>query len=78
MLTTLDIPDRLRDRVADIAARSNLSVSEVIAEALENGRSLEWQERFLAKVAMGLADAEAGNFASQGEVDAVLEKYRPT
>ena len=45
MLTTLDIPDRLRDRVADIAARSNLSVSEVIAEALENGRSLEWQER---------------------------------
>ena len=74
---TLDIPDELKARVDAIAARSNLSASQVIADALENGHSLEWQERFLAKVAAGLADADQGDFATDAEVDAVVNKYRP-
>jgi predicted transcriptional regulator len=77
MTITLDIPDGLRARVDAIAARSNLSVSEVIADALENGHSLEWQERFLEKVAAGLAEADQGEFASDTEVRAVVNKYRP-
>lgn len=77
MTITLDIPDELKARVDAIAARSNLSASEVIADALENGHSLGWQERFLEKVAAGLADADQGEFASDAEVEAVVNKYRP-
>lgn len=77
MTITLDIPDDLRARVDAIAARSNLSVSQVVADALENGHSLEWQELFLEKVARGLADADRGDFATDAEVDAVVNKYRP-
>ena len=47
MTITLEISDELKARVDAIAARSSLSASEVITDALENGRSLEWQERFL-------------------------------
>jgi predicted transcriptional regulator len=76
MTITLDIPDDLRARVDAIAARSNLSASQVVADALENGHSLEWQEMFLEKVARGIADADRGAFASDAEVDAVVSKYR--
>jgi predicted transcriptional regulator len=77
MTISLDIPDDLRARVDAIAARSNLSVSQVIADALENGHSIEWQERFLDKVAAGLAEADQQDFASDAEISTVLNKYRP-
>lgn len=76
MTITFDIPDDLKARVDAIAARSNLSPSEIIADALENGHSLEWQEQFLDKVARGLAEADAGEFASDDDVRAVRNKYR--
>lgn len=77
MTITLDIADELKARVDAIAARSNLSASQVIADALENGHSLEWQERFLAKVAAGVADADRNAFATDAELAAVVNKYRP-
>lgn len=78
MSLVLDIPDTLRDRVEAIAQRSNLTPSQVISDALQNGYSLEWQERFLARVEAGLADADNGNFASDDELARVAEKYRPS
>ena len=78
MTITLEISDALKARVYAIAARSSLSPSEVIADALENGHSLEWQERFLEKVAEGAAAAERGEFASQDDLARVVNKYRPT
>lgn len=78
MSMMLDISSELRKRVEAIATRSNLTASEVIADALERGYSLEWQERFLAKVEQGLRAAENGDFASADEMRAVAEKYRPT
>ena len=77
MTITIEIADDLKARVDAIAARSNLSASQVISDALENGYSLEWQERFLAKVAEGLADADQGAFATDAELSAVVNKYRP-
>jgi predicted transcriptional regulator len=77
MSMTLDIPQALRDRVEAIAMRSNLTPSQVVADALERGLSLEWQEHFVAEVEAGLKDADNGNFASEGEVLKVLSKYRP-
>jgi predicted transcriptional regulator len=78
MTIDLEITPELRARIDAIAARSSMSVSEVIADALENGHSLEWQERFLDKVAAGIAAADGGEFASDAEVERVLNKYRPT
>ncbi|HEY4249965.1 MAG TPA: hypothetical protein VGM87_02130 [Roseomonas sp.] len=78
MVMVLDIPPHLQARVDAIAARSSLSPSEVIADALQNGRSLEWQERFLDKVAEGLRAAERGEFATSDDVARVANKYRAT
>lgn len=74
----LDIPSDLQARIDAIAARSSLSPSEVIADALKNGRSLEWQERFLDKVAEGMRAAERGEFATPDDLDRVVNKYRPS
>ncbi|MCR6673499.1 CopG family ribbon-helix-helix protein [Devosia ginsengisoli] len=77
MTITLDIADDLKARVDAIAARSSLSPSQVIADALENGHSLEWQERFLEKVAAGLDDADREAFATDDQLAAIVNKYRP-
>lgn len=77
MTITLDLSDELKARVDAIAARSSLSPSEVIADALEHGHSLEWQERFLDKVAAGEAEADRGVFATDEELAQVVNKYRP-
>lgn len=78
MTLTIDIPEELKARVDAIAARSSLSAAEIIADALQNGHSLEWQERFLDKVAAGTAAADRGEFATDDEVDLVVNKYRPS
>ncbi|TCI00594.1 transcriptional regulator [Roseococcus sp. SYP-B2431] len=74
----LEIPAELQSRVDAIAARSSLSPSEIIADALQNGHSLEWQERFLDKVAEGVASAARGEFASPDDLAGVVNKYRPS
>lgn len=78
MTVTFDIPEKLKARIDSIAARSSLSVAEVIADALENGHSLEWQERFLDKVAEGVAAADRGEFATEEDLARIVNKYRPT
>lgn len=77
MTVTLDISDELQARVEAIAQRSGLSASEIIADALDKGYSLEWQEQFLDKVAAGMDAAERGDFAGADEIAQVLNKYRP-
>lgn len=44
---------------------------------MEKGHSIEWQERFVQKVEMAIEAADRGEFASQSDVDWVLNKYRP-
>ena len=78
MTVTFDIPEKLKARIDSIAARSSLSVAEVIADALENGHSLEWQERFLDKVAEGVAAADRGEFSTEEDLARIVNKYRPT
>lgn len=77
MTVTLDIPDDLKARVDAIARRSGLSTSQIVADALDKGYSLEWQEQFLDKVAAGEAAADRGEFATDDEIEQVLNKYRP-
>jgi predicted transcriptional regulator len=77
MTVTLDIPDDLQARVDEIARRSGQSASQVVADALGKGHSLEWQEQFLDKVSAGVEAADRGDFASNDEIAQVLNKYRP-
>lgn len=72
----VEIKADTRRRVAAIAKRTGLSESQIIAEALEHGHSLEWQERFADKVAAGLKAADSGEFASQADIERVRSKYR--
>lgn len=78
MTMTLDITPELQARIEAIAARSSLSASEVIADALQNGRSLDWQEHFLNKVAAGVVAADNQQFAGADDIARVLNKYRAT
>ncbi len=77
MSAKFDITPELQSRIDAIATRCSLSPSEVVADALVNGHSLEWQERFLDKVARGIEVADAGEFADQSAKDRVRNKYRP-
>jgi predicted transcriptional regulator len=72
----VEIKSDTRRRVAAIAKRTGLSESQIIAEALEQGHSLEWQERFADKVAVGLKAADSGEFASEADIERVRSKYR--
>jgi predicted transcriptional regulator len=76
MTVTLDIPDELQARVDAIARRSGVSASQIVADALANGYSLDWQERFFDKVANGMNAADRGDFAGDDELAQVLNKYR--
>lgn len=70
------ISANLRSRVEAIAAKSGRSPADIVADALENGHSLEWQERFVEEVLAGLEDAKNGNFATPAEMQALRNKYR--
>ena len=72
----VDITPEIQRRVAAIAARTGLSESQIVAEALEHGRSLDWQERFAEKVSRGIEAADKGEFASAADVERVRNKYR--
>ena len=73
----VDITPEMQRRVAAIAERTGLSESEIVAEALEHGRSLEWQERFAEKVAKGIEAADRSEFASEADIERVRNKHRP-
>lgn len=72
----VDITPEMQRRVAAVAARTGLSESQIILEALEHGRSLQWQERFAEKVARGIEAAERDEFASAADIARLRSKYR--
>ncbi len=77
MTTDSAISEHLRPRLQALTERMNLSASDLVADALENGRSLAWQERFVDTVVRGIEAADRGDFAGEDEIAAVLDKYRP-
>lgn len=64
-------------RIDALAERSTLTRGQIIEDALAHGRSLAWQERWIAGVQAGIEDANRGDFASEEEIVAVLTKYGP-
>ena len=69
------LPDDLSRRVDALAERSSLTRGKIIEDALSHGRSLAWQERWIEGVEAGLAEADRGDFATDDEVAAVLNRY---
>ena len=78
MVDSVKISPELQARVDALAARLHSSPAEVVADALENGHSLEWQERFVERVRAGIADADAGRFATPADFERLRNRYRPT
>jgi predicted transcriptional regulator len=70
-----DISEDLERRIGQLTARSALTRSQIIEDALAHGRSLAWHERWVAGVREGIADADRGDFASDEEIAVVLAKY---
>lgn len=77
MTIQLNVTPELQRRIEALAARSNLTADQVVLDALENGHSLEWQERFIDKVALAIDAADRDDFATADDIEAVRNKYRP-
>ncbi|KPF61376.1 ribbon-helix-helix protein, CopG family [Rhizobium sp. AAP116] len=75
MRNTVQIPEDISRRIDSLVERSNLSRDQIVEDALSQGRSLAWQEQWVSGVTEGLAEAERGEFASDAEIEAVLNKY---
>jgi|GEM_PF-824005 len=71
------ISDDLNRRIDALAATTSLTRGQIIEDALSHGRSLAWQEKWVAGVREGLKDADDGVFATEAEIAAVLTKYGP-
>ena len=75
MSSIVDLSEDLSRRVDQLAERSTRSRAQIIEDALAHGRSLAWQERWQAGVQAGIDDADRGNFSTDEEIAAVLNKY---
>ncbi|WP_067338021.1 CopG family ribbon-helix-helix protein [Stappia indica] len=69
------LSDDISRRIDALTARSSLTRERIIEDALSHGRSLAWQEKWIAGVQEGIEDADNGRFASEEEIAAVLNKY---
>lgn len=75
MKNTAEISEDLSRRIDLLAARSTLTREQIIEDALSHGRSLAWQEKWIAGVQAGIEAADRGDFATEEEIAAVLNKY---
>ncbi|MBP2549954.1 putative transcriptional regulator [Neorhizobium galegae] len=75
MKTSIDLPDDISRRIDQLAERTSLTRSRIVEDALSHGRSLAWQEKWIAGVQAGIADADKDEFASPADIDALLTRY---
>jgi len=75
MKPSAEISDDLSRRIDKLAEQSSLTRSQIIEDALAHGRSLAWQEKWIAGVQAGLEDADRGDFATEEDIATVLNKY---
>ncbi len=73
MRNTVQLPDDISRRIDSLVERSNLSRDQIVEDALSQGRSLAWQEQYVAGVLEGLAEAERGEFATEAEIEGMID-----
>jgi len=71
-----DISPELAQRIDALATQTSTTRARIIEDAL-NGQSLAWQEEYARRVQDGAEAADRGDFATDAEMDAVFDKYRP-
>jgi predicted transcriptional regulator len=70
---TVQIPEQTAGKLDRLAERLDRSRAHMAAQAIEDFVDREeWQ---LAEIEAGLAEADRGEFASEADLKAVLEKY---
>ena len=70
---TVRVPEGLRDEIDELAAAMGRNRQYVAVEALRRYVAVEsWQ---VARIVEGIRAADAGEFASDEEVEAVFTKY---
>lgn len=70
---TLRVPIEMKERLDKLADATNRSKSYLAGEALRQYIDLEaWQ---IGEIQQALKEADANDFASDAEVDAVVKKY---
>ena len=70
---TLRIPNEIKEELGKLAEATQRSQSFLGAEAIRRYIELEsWQ---IAEIRQALTEADAGDFASDDEFDAVLKKH---
>ncbi|AEH89000.1 MULTISPECIES: transcriptional regulator [Mesorhizobium] len=75
MKNNIEISEDLSRRIDMLASRSSLTRGQIIEDALSHGRSLAWQEKWIAGVQAGIEAADREDFASEEEIAAVLNKF---
>lgn len=75
MKSSVELSNDLSRRIDRLAERTRLTRSQIVEDALSNGRSLDWQEKWVAGVQAGIQDADEGNFVTDAEIADVLNKY---
>ncbi|MGE7367548.1 CopG family ribbon-helix-helix protein [Neorhizobium sp. NPDC001467] len=75
MKSSVELSEDMSQRIDRLAERMHLTRAQIVEDALTNGRSLAWQEKWVAGVQAGIQDADAGNFAADTEIIGVLGKY---
>lgn len=70
---TLRVPIEIKERLDKLADATNRSKSYLAGEALRQYIDLEaWQ---IGEIQQALKEADANDFASDAEIDAVVKKY---
>ncbi|MGF9563204.1 transcriptional regulator [Neorhizobium sp. JUb45] len=75
MKSSVELSEDMSRRIDRLAERTRLTPAQIVDDALSNGRSLAWQEKWAAGVQAGIQDADEGKFASDAEIANVLGKY---
>lgn len=71
---TLRLDDAVKDKLERLAESTHRSRSFLAAEAIKAYvESNEWQ---IAEIHQAIKEADAGDFATQADVDAVVSKWR--
>ncbi|KRB28531.1 MULTISPECIES: hypothetical protein [Mesorhizobium] len=75
MKNNVEISEDLSRRIDMLTSRSTLTRDQIIENALSHGRSLAWQEKWVAGVQGGIEAADRGDFANEEEIATVLNRY---
>ncbi len=71
---TIRLPAKIKSRLAQLAKVTERSKSWLAADAIRT--YLELQEWQIREIKAGVKEADAGDFASEAEVNAVFSKWR--